>query len=439
MKTIAAMLFALALAGCALISPPPAFKPMLDHELAALVTEPQAPLANISALAIRAGRVVYQGQVGRRVIDEAQPANARAVDERTLFRMASISKLVVAVGVLRLLEMGRVDLDEDVSLKLGWRLRNPHFPEHAITLRQLLSHRSSLQDGEPARYNFGAEVALADVLARGEEPGGHWQKQHAPGGWFHYANLNLGVIASVMERAGGERFERLMQRLVLQPLGLRGGFEPSSFTPADLADLAPLYRKRVEVGGREIWASAGPWHVQMDDVGGTPPVGLEHYVLGRNGTLFGPQGRLRTSVADLGVLMQMLLDEGRHAGAAYLQPHSVRLLASEHWRFDAARPNGDTQAGAILAWGLGGQRFLDVSAGHYGDRLVEGGGFTGWGHFGEAYGLHAAFVLDPVKRQGLVLVATGPSVDPATQPGQWSSMWRLHERALTALYRRALR
>src|SRR3712207_3637826 len=61
-------------------------------------------------------------------------------------RVASGSKLIVALGVMRLVEQKRLDLDEDVSSYLGWRLRNPAFPETPITLRMLLSHTSSVKD-----------------------------------------------------------------------------------------------------------------------------------------------------------------------------------------------------------------------------------------------------------------------------------------------------
>jgi CubicO group peptidase (beta-lactamase class C family) len=61
-------------------------------------------------------------------------------------RVASVSKLVVALGVMRLVETGVIDLDEDVSAKLGWRLRDPAFPDVPITPRLLLSHRSELTD-----------------------------------------------------------------------------------------------------------------------------------------------------------------------------------------------------------------------------------------------------------------------------------------------------
>jgi CubicO group peptidase (beta-lactamase class C family) len=70
----------------------------------------------------------------------------RAVTIDDPARVASISKLVVAIGVMRLVEQGKLDLDRDVNDYLGWRVRNPAFPDAPITLRALLSHQSGLRD-----------------------------------------------------------------------------------------------------------------------------------------------------------------------------------------------------------------------------------------------------------------------------------------------------
>src|SRR3954462_11593255 len=130
-------------------------------------------------------------------------------------RIASITKLHVALGVMRLVEAGKLDLDRDVSDYLGWKLRNPAFPDTPITLRLLLSHRSSIRDGVdywliPATGRI--EQTLRDPKA--------WDAEHPPGRYFQYSNLGFPVIATVMEAATGERFDRLMQRLVFAPLKL---------------------------------------------------------------------------------------------------------------------------------------------------------------------------------------------------------------------------
>ena len=120
----------------------------------------------------------------------ADPASGRLVTPDDPVRIASISKLVVAIGVMKLVEQGSLDLDEDVSRYLDWPLRNPAFLDRPITLRMLLSHTSSLRDGDDAYVvPLGASVkeALADTAV--------WDAQHGPGdGYFAYSNFNFPVV-----------------------------------------------------------------------------------------------------------------------------------------------------------------------------------------------------------------------------------------------------
>ena len=73
---------------------------LLIHARWIVTVETDGEVLADHALAIRDGRVVYHGAFGRRIVDPADPSRERAVDRRTLFRIASVSKLVVAVAVL---------------------------------------------------------------------------------------------------------------------------------------------------------------------------------------------------------------------------------------------------------------------------------------------------------------------------------------------------
>jgi CubicO group peptidase (beta-lactamase class C family) len=204
MKARVALAAAL-IAGCAL-SPVPrgeAFAPALDRELEAIASDASCPLASLSVLAIRDGRVVYERAFGRRVIDTTGAGADAPATPRTLFRVASISKLVTTLGVMRLVEDGRLSLDEDIGRSLGFPLRNPHFPAIPITMRMLLTHTSSLRDD--AGYSW-PDGALKDRMGAPSM----WSRDHAPGTYFSYANLPWGVAGTVMERVTGERFDRLM-------------------------------------------------------------------------------------------------------------------------------------------------------------------------------------------------------------------------------------
>ena len=133
----------------------------------------------------------------------------RSISADDPVRVASISKLVTAIGAMRLVEQGKLDLDADLSPLLGWQLRHPAFPDTPITLRLLLSHRAGLTDAA-GYYAIPLDGSLRDTT---DDPRA-WDDAHAPGTFFRYTNLNFAVVASAMERATGERFDKLMQRLV---------------------------------------------------------------------------------------------------------------------------------------------------------------------------------------------------------------------------------
>ena len=380
----------------------------LDRELEAIASDPAKPLASLAVVAIRDGRVVYE-------------RNATA-----LYRIASITKLVVAIGVMRLVEEGKLDLDTDIGTYLGYRVRNPHFPDLPVTLRSLLSHTSSLRDD--ADYVFPPSHQMREFLVPGGKSHGEgkmWSAKAPPGQYFAYCNLNSVVIGTVMEAATHERFDRLMQRLVIDPLGMTGGFNPAEMPAERVAKIATIYRKD----------AAGAWVAQVDDYSKQAPVNraFPDYRLASNGGLFGPQGNLRASAADLGRVMRMLMDGGMIDGKRFMQPRTVEAMFARQWKWDGA--NGDTSKGTMQAWGLGNQQFVDASAPNEGDRWVEGGGFAPVGHTGDAYGLHGAFLMDRARREGIIFLAGGHGFELETDPGKYSGMHRYEERIVDSVFR----
>ena len=69
-----------------------------------------------------------------------------------------------------------------------------------------------------------------------------WDAEHAPGTYFRYVNFNFPVVAAVMERATGERFDRLMDRLVIKPLRLKACYQWDTCDDATIARGVVLYR-----------------------------------------------------------------------------------------------------------------------------------------------------------------------------------------------------
>jgi D-alanyl-D-alanine carboxypeptidase len=148
----------------------------------------------------RRGRVLF-----------AATAGPVAPDDR--FVLASTGKLATACVVMRLAEQGVLDLDEPVVGRLP---ALPHAP--TLTPRLLLAHRSGLRDYTLGRPPPGYPWTRAEVLERivRREP------ERAPGRRFAYRNANYVVLAELAERASGERFGALVERLIARPLGLPG-------------------------------------------------------------------------------------------------------------------------------------------------------------------------------------------------------------------------
>ncbi len=336
----------------------------------------------------------------------------RALRADTPARVASISKLVVAIAVLRLVEQRRLDLDGDVARWLGRPLRNPAFPAAPVTLRQLLSHTSGIEDGPGYGFPMGSD-AVAGLMPA------HWAA--APGSRFAYANLNYGLVATVMEAATGERFDRLMTRLVLAPLRLDAGYNWQGASDAAVAAAATLYRK-----GRDetAWDPAGPWIPQVDDLHGVRPAcpvasdagcDLAGYRPGTNGTLFSPQGGLRISALGLAKIGRLLLRGGEVDGVRLLSRASVETLLTPVWRMGqgpAGAVPDDSYGGQMLCYGPGAH-CLSGTAGAS-DALLPGRRL--WGHLGDAYGLYGGLWIDRQRGRVFVYLITGTGDDPMRAP-----------------------
>ncbi|HUQ13798.1 MAG TPA: serine hydrolase domain-containing protein [Novosphingobium sp.] len=337
----------------------------------------------------------------------ADRASGRKVTADDPVRIASVSKLVTALGVMRLVDRGVLELDRDVSDYLGWRLRNPAFPDAPITLRRLLSHRSSLVDGgELYIIPFGETLRerLTDPRV--------WDAGHAPGSdWFHYANINFPVVASVIERASGERFDRLMAREVLRPLGLGACYNWSGCRPAALRRTVVLYRANGEVANDDLGGKA-PRCLVVPAADGS--CDLSNYRLGDNGALFSPQGGLRISMRDLAQVGRMLLGGGN----GFLSPAAFAEMTRPAWRFDGTNGLGEDgeSDGVFHAYGLAVQQI----GGSPRDDLF-GDGAVRIGHSGEAYGLRSGLWVDRSAGRGVAFFTTAVPDDEPRGRSSWAA------------------
>ncbi|AKC87033.1 serine hydrolase domain-containing protein [Pseudoxanthomonas suwonensis] len=351
----------------------------------------------------------------------ADTATARALEADDPARMASISKLATAIGVMRLVETGTLDLDADVSAQLGWTLRHPDFPDTPITLRMLLSHTTGLTDAA-GYWQVPLDGELRDLLA---DPRA-WDREHAPGSFFRYANLNFPLVASVMERATGERFDRLMQRLLFAPLGLDACFGWASCSDAAVARAVVQYDAQGRATTDDLGGQRPPCPVRPARDGGCD---LAQWRPGVNGALFSPQGGMRISATGLAKIGRLLLRGGEVDGVRLLRPESVDALFAPQWTLADGNgvtaeedSSGQSRDGFFCHYGLASQSLATPAPGCRNDLF--GDGVARVGHSGSAYGLLSGLWLDRAAGTGVVYFATGMA---DAEPGRRSAFTAIEE------------
>ena len=344
------------------------------------------------------------------------------------FRVASVSKMITTTGFMGLVEAGQIGLDDDAGEALGFRLRHPAHPDSPIRVRMLLSHTSGLRNGPS--YPVPAGHALAEAFTPG---GRHWDggawfgpPEHAPGDWFAYADVNFCLIAQIIERLTGERFDRFMSRAVLAPLALDAGYNWSGVSQA----------KRARAASARRWLD-GRWTMQTDGVvppapavvypqpPGGPPVAEADLRLGENGFLFSPLGGLRLSLSDMDRLATMFRSGGALHGRRVISAKALERMQTAVWRYDPDHPNGEcgedgAGEGVFQGYGLAVE-VLQGRPGPGGDAFF-GADSADWrGHLGDAYGWMTGLFWN--RRDGRTLVwALNGTRETGRLPGRRSAL-----------------
>ena len=146
-----------------------------------------------------------------------------AVMPDTVFRTASIAKLVCALLVMRLQTLGRLRVEEDISDFWGQPIRNPHHPEQPIPLGSLLSHTSGMVDTAAYFRSFHQNTKVSDLLT---DPALFTDRK--PYERFQYSNFAAGLIGCLLERRFGQSLETLMQTELFEPLAADATFDLST-------------------------------------------------------------------------------------------------------------------------------------------------------------------------------------------------------------------
>lgn len=309
-----------------------------------------------------------------------------AVQANDPVRIASISKLIMALATLRLVDEGALDLNADVSDYLGFSVRSPHFPDAKVTLAHLMSHRAGLRD------KAGYIIPLGESLAEKLNDPNAWYADAPPGkAPFEYANLGSPVVASVLEAATGERYDRILERTIFAPLGVKACVNWIGCSDDMMAKAVALYRHTGDAA--RDYPHDLPPHCSIPVAEGVE-CSLDNYVPGTNASVFSPQGGVRIGMMDLAKIAQAVMVKDERIISANSVGRLVRAFDT------GAHPEQEF----FCFYGLHLQA-IDFTESGCATSLFDDGVMR-LGHSGEAYGLQSGLWFQEDEQAGLVYFRT---------------------------------
>ena len=171
-----------------------------------------------------------------------------------LMNIASISKTITATAAMRLWEKNLIELDADINSYLPIVVRNPNFPDVAITVGQILSHTSSIKDGSNYRLGYQCgdpEKSLSEWIEGYFTPDGAFYDaienfhNQRPDSIYQYSNVAFGLLGYLVEKVSGMPFHQYVRKNIFEPLdmnqtGAVKPYEPERFALKILQPLLPL-------------------------------------------------------------------------------------------------------------------------------------------------------------------------------------------------------
>ena len=175
------------------------------------------------------------------------------ITENTLFNIASISKSITSVGIMKLVEQGKISL----STRLGEIFENVPPDKQAVTIKTLLSHKSGLNQSYPLDGTSGSDQALQIIMDETLE--------FVPESGFRYSNQNYQLLALIIERVTQSTYEDFIREKILVPLKMHDTyFWDEMKQPQNVAQLEKRISRSM---GSRNWAwigGAGIFSTTMD-------------------------------------------------------------------------------------------------------------------------------------------------------------------------------
>jgi CubicO group peptidase (beta-lactamase class C family) len=338
----------------------------------------ETPVMGLSVAVVKNNKIIYTHSFG---LKDAETKTPLANDN--IFRIASISKSFSATAIMQLVEAHKIDLDQDVSELVGFKMRNPKFPETVITLRLMLSHLSSINDSQGYFTLDSINPAKSD----------NWFKcynNYEPGKGYNYCNLNFNMIGTIIEKISGERFDSYIQKHILKPLSLYGGYHVEGL---DKTKFASIYEYKTD--SAKFILSPGAYAPRTAEIAA--------YEMGYSTPIFSPTGGMKISAKDLATYMMMHCNYGKYNGVRIISKKSSKRM--------------QTPASEIEQYGFA----IETST-----KIIDGKVMTG--HTGSAYGLYSAMFFNPDEKFGIVVISNG------CHPGYSNGYNAVIRKTVNALY-----
>jgi CubicO group peptidase (beta-lactamase class C family) len=238
-----------------------------------------------AVVVVRDGRPILARAYGYADLRTRRPIDL----ERSLFRAASISKLVPWLLVMQLVEEGRLDLDRDVNAYLDFRI--PDAFGRPITMRHLMTHSA----GFPERFHGVFDQDLSQPLGkrlRDNIP----ERVYAPGTTVAYSNYGAALAGYIVERLRGAPWERVVAERFFAPVGMRHSTVAQPVPPALRPFLVSTY----------AYASDKPGQFRV--------------------TPLAPMGSLTPTAGDMGRLLATLIRGGQGEGGRLVSPETLKRM-----------------------------------------------------------------------------------------------------------------
>lgn len=345
-----------------------------------LATMQKYNIVGLSAAVVRGDKIIWSGGYGW-----ADLRRIRAVTPDTIFRSASISKMITGTALMQLYEQKKFQLDEDISKYLGYQVRNPRYPNTIITFRQLMTHTSSIVD-EGGYDNLVEQTpellkdtGIKDILT----PEGAYYSldsfaDYEPGKGFSYSNFGTAISASLVEVLSQHTFAEYCRENIFKPLRMDASFQASDIE--NWQNIGVLYRPNGE---------GNLFYPTKDEYGDIKPVRESRTTPIGNALGDSPAGGVRMNILDLSKFMMAHINGGTYNNKSILKKDTADLMHGMQWF-------GNSMNGLYKEKGL---NF------HISDDLVPGQRLIG--HSAEAYGLIGDAYYDPDSKYGLVFLMNG--------------------------------